>query len=123
TNGINFINDSHYSKKKKNKLKKTIFLGFIYRVFDFTSIRELTKAKSSFSNINNGYYSLQQEVEDKTSNTEDILKYYKIFNQDTLNYKKLVTAAKQMDSIDISEQSLNNSYLKHLIRIINSSKE
>jgi hypothetical protein len=118
---INFINDSHYSENKKAKLKRTIFLSFIYRILDFTSIKNVIKIKSTFNS--NGYYSLQQEVEDKTSNSESILEYYIKFNQNTTSYKRLIHIAKQTDSIDVSKLSVNNSYLNHLHSIINLSKK
>ncbi|MDO6597687.1 hypothetical protein Q4512_12235 [Oceanihabitans sp. 2_MG-2023] len=121
---ISLINDSHYSKKKKNRLKKTILLSFIYRVLDFTSIKDFFKTKNTFNNNNNnGYYSLQQEVADKTSNLESILEYYKKFNLDISNYKKLVQTAKLRDNLDVSKLTVNNSHLKHLIQIIKLSKE
>ena len=117
-NCLKFINDSHYSEKKKYQMKTIYYSSFFNRIIDFSSMRHFFEDHDTYTR-KAGFYPLEDEL----LNNKALQKRNDLLYTNQMVLKTVVHAANQIDSINTFKPKLNQAYLSHLTQLIKKSEE
>ncbi|MCG8698755.1 MAG: hypothetical protein MI922_11940 [Bacteroidales bacterium] len=118
---LNYIAKSGFNKKYKQKTRKIYTKNFTSNLFNLSHITT-PPVNSTFTNGINGYYSLNQEINESDTTNECYIRR-KNFMKDSSRYSRRIDSGKQFNQLMGNSEYLNKAHLDYINKLITLSKD